>query len=145
MVVKAVTATEEQAAAREMLASAIAEIAERVLAGYSDEQLLGKMQARWVVLVKGSVRAALSKQQPLLLERVSAWQLGRLLSEQVRGEVRRAQGLAFERSLAAIYGPLGDVTHDPERLSGPINGVYVYQVSVPSFDEIRDAQCLVEE
>jgi hypothetical protein len=145
MVAKTVTPTEEQSAAREVLAAAIAEAAERVLAGYSDEQLLAKPQARWVMVVKGAVRSVLREQQPLLLGRVSARQLGRLLTDKVRGEVRLAQGLAFERSLAALYGPLGDVTHDPARLSGPINGVYVYEVSVPSVDEFRDGICSADE
>jgi hypothetical protein len=135
MVAKTVTPTEEQSAAHEALAATIAEAAERVLAGYSDEQLLAKPQARWVTLVKSAVRSALREQHPFLLERVSAWQLGRLLTEHLRNAVRASQFEAFERQLTAIYGPLDEGGLQEELpIWGPINGVYVVEVHAPTFE-----------
>jgi hypothetical protein len=132
MVAKTETRSEEQNAAREVLAVVIAEAAERVLAGYTDEQLLGKPQARWVTLVKSAVRAALRERHPLLLEQMSAWQFGRLLTEQVRNVVREFQFEAFERQLTAMYGPLeGDRLREEVPIWGPINGVYVVEVPAP--------------
>jgi len=135
MVAKTETPTEDLSAAREALAAAIAEAAERALAGYTDEQLLGKPQARWVTLVKSAVRSALREQNPLLLERVSAWQCGRLLTEQVRNVVRASQFEAFERQLTAIYGPLEEGgPREGLPIWGPINGVYVVEVPAPTFE-----------
>lgn len=129
MVAKRAAAAGEEQGTREALAAAIAEAAERELAGWGDERLLGQARARVILRVKRVVRVHLGRTAPEMVAGVTSWRLHRLLDEIVPGEVGRAQFGAFERELTAIYGPIEGDTFDPSRLSGPINGVYIYDIS----------------
>ena len=116
------------------LRMAIEGSARRVLDGYSDEELLGRRQARHIVVVGRAVREELGRTVPALLASLSPWYRNRLVRETVTREVRKAQGGALGRRWDAEDGPTTDA---PLEITGPINGVTIVAVRPLAVDEVE--------
>ncbi len=119
-------ATEEQVAAREALASAVAETTARVLDAWEDDRLLGQLQAKTIREVKRAVRAEVAGVAPDLIAQLSPWRYRRTIDEIVPRAARMAQGRALRRRMEAE----GDLPLEFEFV--PSEGITVIQVDLPA-------------
>jgi len=129
MVTKQTTPIEEQAVAREAVAAAITEAAERVLADWEDDRLLGQPRARTLVQVTRAVRVRVGRNAPDVVARVTSWRLRRLLEEHISRAVSRAQGRALQRRYADEEPGDSQLAF---AVGEPINGVTVIGITFPS-------------
>lgn len=110
----------------ERLFDAMAAATTRLLDRFEDHALLSQPQARLAAKIKRSVQDELQREMPERLAAWNPWHLSRALGAYVTRQVRKYQGMAFERRLAEQYGPL--VPLDPAEFAKrtvTVNGIRV--------------------
>ena len=113
----------------ERLFAALAAATGRALEQYDDHALLSQRQTLLVAKVKRAVQHELQREMPERLTAWSPWHFSRALGAYITRQIRKHQGLAFERRLVADYGPLQPLdAAELDRRTTTINGIRVIAV-----------------